>query len=147
MILKSTKASWFRNFIYCGVCKRVLKELIQLLSKIFLAVRSKISILTFQMQWKHLSLFFAGSDIDICFLLKLELLEIFHWKHLHGMILVKVFILGNCSFSFTTLFYCMCVFTFLYFLCAHSTLFGMKYTFCFFSILPCFLSYFTNMFL
>ena len=39
--------------------------------------------------------------------------------------------------------YCMCVFTFLYFLCAHSMLFGIKYTFCFF-FLFCFVFFCTS---
>ena len=40
---------------------------------------------------------------------------------------------NNCEFQYSvTLFYFLCVFTFSYFLCAHSMLFGMKYTFCFF---------------
>jgi len=40
----------------------------------------------------------------------------------------------------------LCVFTFSYFLCAHSMLFGMKYTFCFFLFAFCFL-YLNNKFL
>ena len=51
----------------------------------------------------------------------------------------------NQSFwNFVTLFYCMCVFTFMYFLCAHPMLFGMKYTFCFF-FLFCFVFFRTSL--